>query len=84
MPDLIRHPVLSWIPGRASLARNDDFLLLSRVLQEAHLTVAFTRFVAVLLSMTRPLLFAGSSNFSRQKYPYDDFGAGNITAGSSG
>jgi hypothetical protein len=26
-----------WIPGRASLARNDDFLLLSRVLQEARL-----------------------------------------------
>jgi uncharacterized protein with GYD domain len=24
----------SWIPGRASLARNDDFLLVSRVLQE--------------------------------------------------
>jgi hypothetical protein len=24
-----------WIPGRASLARNDDFLFLSRVLQEA-------------------------------------------------
>jgi hypothetical protein len=24
-----------WIPGRASLARNDNFLLLSRVLQEA-------------------------------------------------
>jgi hypothetical protein len=24
-----------WIPGRASLALNDDFLLLSRVLQEA-------------------------------------------------
>ena len=27
----------SWIPGRASLARNDDFRLLSRVLQEAHI-----------------------------------------------
>jgi len=26
-----------WIPGRASLARNDDFLLFSRVLQEAQI-----------------------------------------------
>ncbi|MGA2959928.1 MAG: hypothetical protein ABSF48_29955, partial [Thermodesulfobacteriota bacterium] len=25
-----------WIPGRASLARNNDFFLLPRVLQEAH------------------------------------------------
>jgi hypothetical protein len=25
----------NWIPGRALFARNDDFLLLSRVLQEA-------------------------------------------------
>ncbi|MCX5914376.1 MAG: hypothetical protein NTV04_20890, partial [Deltaproteobacteria bacterium] len=29
----------SVIPGRASLARNDDFLLLSRVLQEPHTLV---------------------------------------------
>jgi hypothetical protein len=26
----------SWIPGRASLVRNGDFLLLSKVLQELH------------------------------------------------
>jgi len=26
----------SWIPGRASLARNDNFLLFPRVLKEAH------------------------------------------------
>jgi hypothetical protein len=30
----IQNRLKSWIPGRASLARNDDFLLLSRVLQE--------------------------------------------------
>jgi len=32
-----------WIPGRASLARNDDFFLLSRVLQEAQMAPHFLK-----------------------------------------
>ena len=35
----------SWIPGRASLARNDDFLLLSRILQEANINSYFNGFL---------------------------------------
>jgi hypothetical protein len=31
----IQDALKNWIPGRASLARNDDFLHFSRVLQEA-------------------------------------------------
>jgi hypothetical protein len=33
----IQNALKNWIPGRAPLARNDDFLNLSRVLQEAPL-----------------------------------------------